>query len=111
MNRIEQALQKSNGNIQKKDNTAASDIELFISDSKIADAVFDDLEKDAKSFILNKLTKIMSKQVESIAKKHNVPKEARINVPNFGTAYLFSIYEQILSDNLQVVRKNKPISR
>ena len=106
MNRIEQALNRS-----KDKPEAASDVDLFISNAKVADAVFNDLEKSAKGLILNTLTKMISKQVETVAKKHNVQKDSRIKVPGFGTAYLFDIYEQLLSDHLQVVQKNKPISR
>lgn len=83
-----------------KEYITENDISDFIDDSKVADAVFKDLEIASNEMIMKNIIPLMKKTEEKIVKKHKIGKNARMNVDYLGTAYIHDVFRQFLGQSL-----------
>ena len=83
-----------------KENIEENEILSFIDDSRKADEIFKDLEIAANDMIMNTIIPKMKKIQDSIEKKHQIKKNARMAVDYMGTAYIHDVFRQLLGQNI-----------
>lgn len=81
-------------------NVNEGEIEDFIDDSRVADAVFKDLQIATNDMIMKTIIPGMKKYQDKIVKKYKLGKSARMNVDYFGTAYIHDVFRQLIGQEM-----------
>lgn len=75
-------------------------MENFISDSKLADKIFKDLQISTNDMIMKSIIPQMKKIEDKIISKYKINKNSRMSISNLGTAYIHDVFRQLLGQEL-----------
>jgi hypothetical protein len=78
----------------------ALDESSFIDDSKVADAIFKELEIAANDMIMKKIIPEMKKVETNIQKKYKTTADSTMYVKNLGSAFIHDVLRQLLGQSL-----------
>lgn len=95
--KIQEAYEKDVLGIGTRDKVDESG---FIDDSKVADAIFKELEIAANDMIMKKIIPEMKKVETAIQKKYKTTADSTMFVKNLGSAFIHDVLRQLLGQSL-----------